>query len=77
MGAQAACTTKAKDRGEGQGHKERENEAAVDEELFEGSAQNEQRRPEALEDDGAGRHRGAGWSRASQGLIMPSRAMAQ
>ena len=59
-GCQAACTTKTKDRGEGQAHKQRENEAAVDEELFEGSAQNEQRRPEALEDDGAGRYPGAG-----------------
>ena len=53
MGVQDACTTKTKDRGEGHGHKQRENEAAVDKELFEGSAQNEQRRPKALKDDGA------------------------
>ena len=32
------CATKTKDRGEGQGHKQREHETAVDEELFEGSA---------------------------------------
>jgi hypothetical protein len=40
VGDHDVCTTKTKDRGEGQGHKQREYEAAVDEKLFKGSAQN-------------------------------------
>src|SRR6185295_10565772 len=55
-----SCATKTKDRGEGQGHKQREYEAAIDEKLFEGSAQNEQGSPETLENDGAGQRCGAG-----------------
>ena len=35
------CSAKTKDRGEGQGHEEREYETTVDEELFERSAHNE------------------------------------
>lgn len=36
-----SCATKTKYRGEGQGHEQREYEPAIDEKLFEGSAQNE------------------------------------